>query len=207
MSRTVNSKKSMVHKSTYQTEDQSITPSIDQTTSKQAITLNTPNKVVADIFALVAKNIHIKPGTGYEDKHITYKNENIYFAQYHQKPGYPSPSLTVSSTEYFESCFSQYSLIDLKNVMYLVFPFSTDYNGNGSNKQNNHYYVSTLDYVKFIIKYIEKEIDSYQICGNGNNNNSDNSDYFLLLQQTQELQNSYDALKSKYDAMRGIMNT
>ena len=173
-------------------------------------------KIVASTFALVAQDIRmqdpLQPGVMqtssspdiHNKKCIIYKNEQIILAKSTKSKG--RFTVTPKPTKYFESLFVNYSLTDLRNVLYLLFPNSTNYVGS-----DNKCFANTINHVKFTIKYIEKEI-SLQSSNNNNNSddksdNSNTNDYSQLVKRNQQLQNEYDALKNKYDAMIYIMNT
>lgn len=134
--------------------------------------MSKPYKVVSDIFELVGTHIHIaNSDTGskfehninqftlrddnksFKAKYIVYNDKKIYLNCFEQcTPDNKQIKPIGNPTEYFEKHFLHFSLNDLRNVLYMLLPYSTSYNGKSS--------INTLEHVKFTIQYIENEIKS-----------------------------------------------
>ena len=131
--------------------------------------MSKPYKVVADVFALVAKcsikeeNYHIEYNykcinltttSAYERNRYNH-GYNYSYRSDPPKVDYVLPKVNSDlqqnalPVKYFEAQFSDFSLTDLRDVLYILMPLSTTKNDN-----------NTLEHVKFAIKYIENEIKS-----------------------------------------------
>ena len=147
--------------------------------------------LTANIFELVSRNFTdlacIYPISNFGDRSNGYKHNSYVI-------NYKNNVINVTNChipKYCEKIFASFSLIDLRNVLLLLIPFATNFNGGERTS------INTLEHVKLTLKYITDEI-KLQCDGDIN------SGSITLINENRELTNKYNALKQKYDSMRAI---
>lgn len=119
-------------------------------------------KVVAATFELVSKNVN-KPNMIFtkgvymrDNYHITYNKQQILLDVLNEHRGWIISS--SKPTEYYESIFINYPLVDLRNVMYLLTMFFTNYMNMNNNNDNSECFTNISEQIQLNLKYIEKSI-------------------------------------------------
>jgi len=91
--------------------------------------------------------------------------------------------------------FSKLSLPDLKNILYMLIPFASDWTSSMTGNSSNEYVcANTLPHVKLAIKYVDDQI-KLQNCDEIRNSVD-------LLNRHKELQNKYESLLSEYNSIK-----
>lgn len=125
--------------------------------------------LVADVFKLVSRNFTNHNNWSnfgvklFVEYVLLYSNSDKHVIKYKDKLIYILPNNKYPDSDYLMEQFESFSLIDLRNILLLLIPFATNFNGVGSVSVFNgigSVSVNTLDHVKLALKYITKEIES-----------------------------------------------